>query len=278
MSNFTKHIEDKILNIYILNPDILDSTDLININIHLIECQRCNKYYEEMKEFHNFIKELPDYRNSISVENEIKPQRESNIFLLKSSNLLELELNNNIKLAAMHKKDKTSSYTYVDTYTSAKKYLMMRVLRDNKTGEYVLFLICDDMDKVKNALLSFEGVEKYYISDKEGKIILPSDNFIENLDFTVYLPIARFNLTDKQGAIDYISDEYDVKLFYVVDENSLKAKFSFLKGKPYESTKIAVINSREIKNSKILDSDNFKFSLEKKSVDDLNEVILYESN
>jgi len=278
MNNFKIHIDDKILNVFIINPDILDLVEVKRIKLHLKECSECKQYYEELLEFHNFLKELPEYENEIISKPNKERYEKNNILLMTPYGPFESVAENNIRLAAMDKANKNSPFSYVNTYASAQKYVMVRVLKNNETGEYILFLLCDDMEKVKNALFCFDGFGKYCIADEKGKIVLQQDYFVDNLDFIVFLPVARFKLASTSEDTEYEIDDNNVKLNYRYKGSELYGKFMLPKGKQYEKTKIAVINSKEMKSSEIIDSDNFEFSLQKNNIMDFNEVILYEGN
>jgi hypothetical protein len=278
MNDKFKHIEDKTLNIYIINQDLLSKEIGEYIKIHLNECESCLNYYNELKEFHKALKENLQSENILIPDRNDDYREENNIFLMKSLNFFEPDRSDNIKLAAMNKDVNNSPYTYINTYASARRYVMMRVLKNNETDEFFLYLLCDDMEKVSNALISFQGIDKYFVADKNGKIILPSNYFIDNLDFMVYIPIARFILTQENEKINYKSQDYEIDLNYTIKEKELKASFSYVKGKPYEGVKISVINSKSLNNSEIIDTDNFEFSINKENISDYREIILYESN
>jgi hypothetical protein len=278
MNDKFKHIEDKTLNIYIINQDLLSKEIGENIKIHLNECESCLNYYNELKVFHKALKENLQSKSILIPDRNDDYKEENNIFLMKSLNFFEPDRCDNIKLAAMNKDINNSPYTYINTYASARRYVMMRVLKNNETNEFFLYLLCDDMEKVSNALVCFQGIDRNFIADKNGKVILPSDYFINNLDFMVYIPIARFLLNQENGIINYQSSDYEIDLNYTIKEKEIKASFSFVKGKPYEGAKISVVNSESLNDSEIIDTDNYEFTIVKDKISDYREIILYESN
>ena len=172
---------DEILNIYILNSSILEKSQIEKIEFHLSECKDCEKYYNELKLFYTDLNNL-----------EKREKYTNELFSLYPDS----DENNYMSLAAQNNEKDQIGYKYFNTYATAEKLILIRVFRNNSTGDFNLFLICEDVEKIKNALVNIEGIDDDFISDNEGLIKIKDHSFDKQMKINIHSPIARFEFDD----------------------------------------------------------------------------------
>lgn len=157
-------ITDEILFLYILNKSLLEENLVIKIEKNLISDDIFKDRYENFKAIFEGSNRMTE--DGYAVLHSInKP----------TSNLAYT------KLAA----DNTAienKFEYVTTFASAENIVLVRVLHNQATNEYKLFMICDDMAKVRNASVKIDEYPEDFIADENG-IISMKGGFIDSHTF-----------------------------------------------------------------------------------------------
>lgn len=176
-----KHITDEILNVYILNSSSLKENKIEEIENHLSKCKDCEKYYNDLKSFYSDLNNLENSNNYSYELKSLYPDSDDNKFM---------------SLAAQNNEQDKVGYKYFNTYATAEKLILIRAFRNNSTGDFNLYLICEDVEKIKNALVNVEGIDHDFISDKEGLINVKDHSLDKQMKINIHSPIARFEIDD----------------------------------------------------------------------------------
>ena len=175
-----KHIKDEILNIYLLNSSVLEKDKIKEIELHLSKCKECKKFYNEMKSFYADLDELES--------------KEQHSYKLESLYGESDEKNNFMSLAAQDAEEVEKGFKYFNTYATAEKLILIRAFRNIPTGEFNLYLICEDAEKIKNALVNIQGIDRDFVSDKEGLLKINDYSIDKQMQINIHSPIARFEV------------------------------------------------------------------------------------
>jgi len=159
-----KIITDEILFLYIINKSLLDENLVIEIEKNLISD---NKFKERFENFKDIF--------------------ESSNFMTENGFLVLHSINKPINNLAYSKLAADNAvienkFNYVTTFASAENIVLVRVLHNQSTNEYKLFLICDDMAKVRNASVKIDEYPEDFIADDKGVISLKG-GFIDSHTF-----------------------------------------------------------------------------------------------
>ena len=174
-----KHITDEILNVYILNSSSLQENKIEEIENHLTKCKDCEKYYNDLKLFYSDLNNLENSnKNSYELKN-LYPESDDN---------------NVMSLAAQEAEQDQVYFKYFNTYATAEKLILIRVFKNNSKGDFNLYLICEDAEKIKSALVNIERIDKDFISDKEGLIKIKDHSLDRQMKINIHSPIARFEV------------------------------------------------------------------------------------
>ena len=171
---------DEILNIYILNSSVLSRSKVEEIESHLSECSDCKDYYEEMKTFYSDLDNLETEDKFIFELRSLYPDTD-----IKDKYM---------SLAAQDAEEVEKGFRYFNTYATAEKLILIRAFRNIPTGEFNLYLICEDVGKIKNALVNIEGIDKDFVSDKEGLLKIKDIQLDKQIKINIHSPIARFEV------------------------------------------------------------------------------------
>lgn len=158
------NITDEILFLYIINKSLLDEKMAKDIEKNLILDKKFNARFENFKDI---------FEGSINLS-------EDGYIILHSINKPINNLTYS-KLAADNSVIE-NKFNYVTTFASAENIVLVRVLHNQSTNEYKLFLICDDMAKVRNASVKIDDYSEDFITDDEGIISLKG-GFIDSHTF-----------------------------------------------------------------------------------------------
>ena len=175
-----KHITDEILNIYLLDSSVLEKRKVEEIELHLSKCKECKKFYEEMKSFYIDLNELEN--------------KEQHSYKLESLYSESDEKNNLMSLAAQDAEEVEKGFRYFNTYATAEKLILMRAFKDISTGEFIIYLVCENVEKIKNALVNIQGIDEDFVSDKECFIKIKDHQLDKQMQINIHSPIARFEV------------------------------------------------------------------------------------
>lgn len=267
-----KLTEEEKVHLYVINKSLLPEKDISEIENKIKSddsfkdfVEKIVKVVSDIKTFDSANLDISKITSGILNKNEFQY-----IYELKSIFPYEEDADN-LKLAAMQKKDAKDNFVYFNTFASADKFILIRALKNTSGNEYKFFLICDDMTLVGNSVLKIRNTNYEFIADKEGVVTLKSDYLNKNIDIKVYLPhdIFIINLNeakypDNQNAKSVISiykgDKYfdiefdngylsDKTLYGVFDEDL----FGFVKPERITDNKVRFENADDkIKELKLI--------------------------
>lgn len=207
-----KHISDENIYLYVINRELLGTEELRNTVRHLSECSECREFAEMTR---SFLKEYDNIGN-LGLDSELRhsnfrivrqgrtvgrsevPESDLSLFKLKPLRIYDDTPAQFSKLAAEQKPEDLDRFRHILTYASAHKFVLLRVLYNPAKKEYDLYLVCDDMSKVGNALINFEGEEAEYVADNNGIVKLNRDFISENVNVYIHLPISQFEIDINQ--------------------------------------------------------------------------------
>lgn len=161
-----KVISDEILHLYLIKPSLLDLSTREDIENRKIKDFNFRKRIEELQIFY---KELENINKGVIILTPFKIKKEPD----------------NYKLAAMNNSRYDDEFQYLTTFASAENLIMIRVHYKKSTKEYKLYLVSENMDKVKNVSLTIQGSDKEYITDNEGITTINDLNIDENTIISV---------------------------------------------------------------------------------------------
>lgn len=219
----------------------IDKIYLYNTNRTLLSEKDINKIEELIsvnKEFSDLVNSVKGIQNEIASFDHSKLDAEKlsskfrdknkslNIFRLK--NLYEDETDN-VKLAAMQDLKSGNEFTYVNTYASAEKFVMVRILRNPAVKQLRLYIICDDMNLVKNAIVQFDKITEQFVADENGVATINTDFLPSDIDLKIFIPVARFDIdlnNIPDSLTSYVSGK-NINAHFSKISNTLKVKFDF---------------------------------------------------
>lgn len=211
-----KNLTDDKIHLYILNPAMLPKEDINLIKGRIETDQEFRNYVDDIKNFHLKLNEFDTSVLDIDriTSKVLKKYQFPNIINLISI-FDEKDPGESIKLAAMKNLKIENEYKYFNTYASAEKFVLIRVLKNQSSNEYKFFLICDDMNKVVNAYIKFNGM--YFIADEYGVVNIQSEYLTKDIDIKIQIPVARYEINLKS-----INEKYLSEISGIISEAEIK--------------------------------------------------------
>ena len=258
-----KHITDEILNVYILNSSSLKENKIEEIENHLIKCKDCENYYNNLKSFYSDLNNL----------------KNSNIYSYELKSLYpESDDNNVMSLAAQNAEQEQVGFKYFNTYATAEKLILIRAFRNNSTGDFNLYLICEDAEKIKNTLVNIEGIDEDFISNEKGFLVIKDYSLDRQMNINIHSPIARFEV--KRDMLEKDSHELPcilksgMTLIMDLSNENIFASLKVTAEFKYKKLKAIVIEAPE--NYKIVGIEDNKFTFAIPSSEKF-EIVIVES-
>ena len=177
-----KIITDDILHIFVRNAKLLDSELRLEIEGRLKDDEVLLSRIQEIKLFYKYFKSLNISRDVIrycNLCNNILP-----LFPLKADEILCI---NWTKHAALHVIAENNVFNHFMSFISYDNNVMIRVQTNENDSECKLFLIMEDMLKLKKAKVMIEGYDGEFTPDEDGIIILKDVYIDENTVLSVKL-------------------------------------------------------------------------------------------
>ncbi len=166
-----KEISEVELHLYFQNKSLLEDGIINEIEIRLESDQKLLAEFEEIKEFYANLKQLnPDDRAYL-----LNPME---------SNYAE---ERKIVLAAQQSAETESKLHYVRTFISSEKYVMVRMFHNPQEKEYELYVICEDNEIVKNAVIRIPFLNQEIITDEKGFARVIASYLPDDIELNVVL-------------------------------------------------------------------------------------------
>jgi hypothetical protein len=153
------NIPDQKINLYAINPSLLTQDEQTRIESLIASDEQVKKYVDELRELHLKLLEIFTGR----------PEGDAaspDLYVLKP--LGPPVSTDRMKLAAESAPAVRDESRLINSYISADEYIMINLHYNPVKEEYTLFLICDDMEKVKNAKVRIEGIDDEFFADSDG--------------------------------------------------------------------------------------------------------------
>jgi len=160
--------DQKNLEHYVLDELFLKLANK-KITSHLLECPFCQGRYIILKDFYSqfrkeltySITELPGYITVNRISGiKLKSQRPENV------------LDYSVRSADNKSRKESGDIEKVAIFTTDEENMMIRLMRNIKSKEYILYLIADDPSLYEFVLISVDSLGKTYLTDANGKVEL----------------------------------------------------------------------------------------------------------
>jgi hypothetical protein len=237
------HIEENLLETFILNKSKLSPDVVDYIENHLSTCQICNEIDTYLSEFYYELKTADDSK-SPAVERFIKKHFPdyyiTYLYPLKIDSFSTMPDDGyTTVLAAMSSKKSKQRFETITTFASEQKNMLVRILFDKTTNIFMLYVLSDELGKCQFAIITFSSIPAEFVTNEKGQVSfnLPDneipDNW-DNLECIIRSPVAKYQLS--VNIINQIlasntfvtckttSNEYEILLSYLDNILSIEVK------------------------------------------------------
>ena len=203
MINLTK--EDKV-HLYVINKSLLSENDIAEIENKINSDDAFKEFVENVKLVIKDI-EIFDTSKLDMAELTAKILNKNKIqFLFELKPLFSDDKAEDLKLAAMQKKDATENFVYFNTYASAENLILVRVLKNVNNNAYRFFVLTEDSKITGYSVLKINKSRMEFIADEKGMVNFQSDHLHKNIELSVLLPIDIFSVDLNQPDKIYYSE------------------------------------------------------------------------
>lgn len=226
-----KLTEIEKVHLYVINRSLLSENDISDIENKIKSDLSFREIAEQVKLIHNEINtsNLTDIDTENILSRILNIINKCNVFELKPL-FPDEEDNDNMKLAAMQRNELNGKLTYFNTYASADKFVLIRVLKNPSENEYKFFLICEDMKLAGNSVIKFLNNKNEFIADDKGIVTIVSDYLNKDLEIKVFLPSDIFIIELKNLKDSYQSDRSMAKANVRLDNTGKIIEIEFESG------------------------------------------------
>ena len=166
-----KEITEEELHLYIINRNQLDAGTADEIERRaLIDI-----------EFRKNIDEIAEYYRNFEIYSNI--DKEGVYLLLPMKD--EYQANEQLTLAAQQNTTIEHGVKYIKTFISSEKYIMIRMFHNPELGKYEFYLVSDNLELVKNAVIKIPSLHKELITNTEGIAKLQIEYLPDDIELIV---------------------------------------------------------------------------------------------
>jgi hypothetical protein len=179
------HIEESQLEHYVLNPASMSQVLRDSIESHLAACPHCSTIQRELSSFHEELASAPDLDTPLLDAWLSKVNRRTHIILLHPYRFQpDPRLVGDqymTVLAAKSIEDRGQRFTPVCILYSEEDDVVVRILRDSKSGIFKVFVVCDGGPVPGGAMVRFPsiGLEVRTDPNGQGEFVLESGATVE---------------------------------------------------------------------------------------------------
>lgn len=166
-----KEINEEDLHLYIINKNQLDAAVITEIE----------KRASTESAFRKKIEEIEEYYHNYEMFSKIAKEGVFHLLPIVNKN----KANEQITLAAQHNNSVEMEEKYIQTFISSDKYVMIRMFRNSALGEYEFYLVSDNSELVKNAVIKIPSLQKELISNEEGIAKIQIEYLPDNIELFV---------------------------------------------------------------------------------------------
>ena len=174
----------------------------LQIESHLYKCAKCQEILSELEAYYEILskemqKPIPVWLRE-RVEQTISPKRLS--FVLRPI-LYKEEFGDDRQatylLAARTRQEPEGKLAHLTTLSSENDEIILRMMRDNLTGNTVLFVISESPEYYQNVLLKLSGVDQEFMTDANGRADLGNTELPDLPELKISVTVADdvFKLT-----------------------------------------------------------------------------------
>jgi hypothetical protein len=179
----------------------LDPQLRAQIEAHVPSCRLCTLIVEEERVFSRLSGLVPSAMVDKIAARVLRAGRassETSVFILEPYRPAK-PAGKKYLLAAEGKSERR--YENVQSYVNHNEDIVARVIKNNDTGELMLYLLSDEKKGRHDKVLEIEGCPRVFVFDAEGRALLSglSEKFIDKKKIFLRSPLARFNLEPVPG-------------------------------------------------------------------------------
>jgi hypothetical protein len=225
------HIAEHIIEAHVRHPEALDAVTAQSVATHLKGCRACRAIADYLRTF---------YAELDGVEDSVSPQVEKWIAAhFAGSRIIPLypfrpepdklyaSDEYTVVLAAMTHESPAPRFQTVATLASVEKSTLLRILRDNATGTFRVYILAEDRRQREHAIISFPELGMNLMADEKGQAVfalaeqaLATDG--ETLTSVLKLPVLEVNwrsemLRQKAMTLQETTSDYTAKIAYAQD-------------------------------------------------------------
>jgi len=192
--------KEERLELYLLGS--ADKNQRLRIESHLYKCAKCQEILSKLEAYYEVLskemqKPVPVWLRE-RVEQTIAPQRLG--FVLRPILYKEefgVDHQAIYLLAARSKQEPEGKLAHLITLSSENDEIILRMMRDNLTGNTVLFVISENPKYYQNVLLKLSGIDQEFMTDANGRVDLGNIELPDLPELKISLTVADdvFKLT-----------------------------------------------------------------------------------
>ena len=166
-----KIITDEILHLYVINPELVESELISEIERNIKNSPEFSERLEKIKLFYRKFE-----KTSNAEPDSNKPPEDPSIITLFPLSTESLDTMAYAKLAANNDAEPKDLYKYVKTFVSARNLVLIRLHHNFAKNKYRLFLISEDMTNVANVKIKIPELKMELTSNSRGIVELDEIN------------------------------------------------------------------------------------------------------
>ena len=173
------HIDEKLLEQYLLNQSLLSELERTNAEKHLRSCKACSKVLEFLREFYETLHSSED---SPRVEQFVSSLfAKSNIIHLKPfvDNAEPPSEAYTVLLAAMVNTGGSQKYKTISTLVSEFERTIVRIMHNDDEDVYRLYVLTEDSDLREKAIVALPEIHVEVVTNDRGSATFKGD-FLDN--------------------------------------------------------------------------------------------------
>lgn len=190
--------------LYVINKFLLSSKDVMEIESRMEKDREFDEYISSIRKI---ISDSED-ANEISINaDEVYEKLFGNTgYGFELSSMFDNNDEDNLKLAAMNVRDVKDEFVYFNTFATADNFILIRVLKNPFSSNYRFYIISENMELVKNAVLKINDTGDVFIADDKGVVSIYSEELPKKIKISVMIPADVFSIDTENLKSSYKSE------------------------------------------------------------------------
>jgi len=164
-----RHLDEEIIEQYALNADALRGVEQSAVQSHLDTCEICRELYRYFADFYREVNQ--NLKTTAPAVDEFHAGLYPVIPLQPYSIREQGEKKRYMTvLAAMSETQTNERFASIATLASEEQHAVVRILQDNSTNRWKIYVIIDDPAKRAHAMVSFPDVSMDFVTDSRGQL------------------------------------------------------------------------------------------------------------